>query len=340
MLKEVFVIEDGILQYHYSEDHRSDDSDQAVLSSGLLSAIRDFSAQARSDVLQSFATENEYFLFTVCDISKKIIVGVFDRKAPQQVARESLERMKRIIQEADLPDHTGEVLSKEKKLDLRIKIDRIATQLFGREGLVKYIEEILAKRTDIPLAFLVDSNDKSVLAHFARPRPLYNDNQVREFLLLHSTIQTTLTKLGLDANYLSFTVESSDYAVSSCRGGRLLSVASGAMRTPTSNVEAAAFEMCYESDTVNHLDKSQARSVSKNIIFENGIIRNETGDQLPSVARIFLSTLINNIDSFFRVITKRKFLNFEVRAGKEEQSILVIRRDAKDTGIAIDIYRF
>ncbi|MFW9919344.1 MAG: hypothetical protein ACFFED_07080, partial [Candidatus Thorarchaeota archaeon] len=93
MLKEVFVIEDGILQYHYSEDHRSDDSDQAVLSSGLLSAIRDFSAQARSDVLQSFATENEYFLFTVCDISKKIIGGVFDRRAPQQVARESLERM-------------------------------------------------------------------------------------------------------------------------------------------------------------------------------------------------------------------------------------------------------
>ncbi len=340
MLKEIFVIEEGVLQYHYSVDQTADDSDQAVLSSGLLSAIRDFSAQARSDVLQSFATENEYFLFTVCEMSRRIIVGVFDRRAPQQVARESLERIKKIVQEADLPSGTGEIISRERKLEIRIKIERIATQLFGREGLVKYIEEILSNRTDIPLAFLVDSNDKTVLAHFARPRPLYNDNQVREFLLLHSTIQTTLTKLGLDMNYLSFTVESSDYAVSSCRGGRLLSVASGAMRTPASDVESASFEMCYDSDNTQSLDKEQARTTSRSVIFENGIIKHEKGEQLPPVARIFLSTLINNIDSFFKAINKRKFSTFEVRTGKETPVVLSIKRDQKETGTLIEIYKF
>ncbi len=339
MLKEVFVIEEGVLQYHYSEDHTAADSDQAVLSSGLLSAIRDFSAQARSDVLQSFATENEYFLFTVCETSRRIIVGVFDRRAPQQVARESLERIKRIIQEANLPSGTGEIISRERKLELRSKIEIIGTQLFGHEGLVKYIEEILSNRTDIPLAFLVDSNDKTVLAHFARPRPLYNENQVREFLLLHSTIQTTLTKLGLDANYISFTVESADYAVSSCRGGRLLSVASGAMRTPTKNVESASYEMCYDSENAHVFNKDEAKSVSKSIIFDNGIIKHEKGEQLPSVARIFLSTLINNIDSFFRAINKRKFMTFEVRTGRDSPAILLIKRDGKDDGVLIEIYR-
>lgn len=340
MLKEVFVIEEGVLQYHYSEDQAADDNDQAVLSSGLLSAIRDFSAHARSDVLQSFSTENEYFLFTVCDASRRIIVGVFDRRAPQQVARESLERIKMIVQEANLPDETGEMISQERKLELRTKIERIATQLFGRDGLVKYIEEILSNRTDIPLAFLVDSNDKSVLAHFARPRQLYNESQVREFLLLHSTIQTTLTKLGLDMNYLSFTVQSSDYTVSSCRGGRLLSVASGAMRTQTRNVEAASFEMCYDSDSGQVLNVEQAKMVSKSIIFENGIIKYEKGEELPSIARIFLSTLINNIDSFFKAINKRKFSTFEVRTGRESPAVLVIRREEKSTGTMVEIYHF
>ena len=77
MLKEVFVIEEGILQYHYSSDKDTDDSDDAVLSSGLLTAIRDFSQHARSDVLDSFSTETEYFLFTACPNSRRIIVGVF-----------------------------------------------------------------------------------------------------------------------------------------------------------------------------------------------------------------------------------------------------------------------
>jgi hypothetical protein len=343
MLKEVFVIQAGVLQYHYSVDQTADDSDQAVLSSGLLSALRDFSKHTRSDSLESFSTENEYFLFTVGSQSDQIIVAVFDRRAPTQVSSETLERVKGIIDAANLPSNTGQVISNEKKLDIRQRIERTSTQLFGKEGLGKYIEEILAERTDIPLAFLVDSNERKVLAHFARPQPLFNENQVSEFLLLHATLLTSLPKVGLDAEYRSFVIESSDYAVSSCRGGRLLSVASGAMRASPRDVEAAALQMCYDGETdTESLNRVSATSTSECILFDNGIIKHEKGNPLPSAARVFLSTLVNNIDTFFKAVNRRKFASFEVRTSimQETAALLVIERSEGNPGVRVGVYRF
>ncbi|MHA2306466.1 MAG: hypothetical protein ACXACU_13865, partial [Candidatus Hodarchaeales archaeon] len=63
MLKEIFVIADGILYFHYSCDPSTLDSDETILSSALLTAIQSFSEQARTDALESFVMANEYFLF-------------------------------------------------------------------------------------------------------------------------------------------------------------------------------------------------------------------------------------------------------------------------------------
>jgi hypothetical protein len=341
MLKEVFVIEEGILQFHYSAEKETDDSDEAVLSSGLLTAIRDFSRHARSDVLDSFSTETEYFLFTSCPNSKRIIVGVFGRKAPMQVARDFLQRMIETVESADLPSGTGEMPSKVKKLALREKIERIATQLFGREALGQYIQEILDGRTDIPLAFLVDYYDKSLLAHFARPSPLFKEKQVQDFLLLHSTLLSSLPKFGIDGEYSSFLIESSDYVVSGCRGGRLLSIASGSMRTPAESVEAASYQMCYDLQTDNpEYSSDAARVISMGRILKDGSEKHEEGQPLPPSSRIFISTLVNNIDNFFGSINRRKFRRFEVRSGKDLVKALVLERDEKGSEIVTRIIQF
>ncbi|MHA1906584.1 MAG: hypothetical protein ACW98Y_04765 [Candidatus Thorarchaeota archaeon] len=336
MLKEVFVIEEGILQYHFNADKGTDDSDDAVLSSGLLTAIRDFSQHARSDVLDSFSTETEYFLFTAVPSSRRIIVGVFDRRTPMQVARDFLLRMIEVVEAAHLPSGTGEMPSSEKKLEIRQKIERIATQLFGRDALAQYIEEILEGRNDIPLAFLVDFYDKTLLAHFARPRPLFKEQQVQEFLLLHSTLLTSLPKLGIEGEYESFLIESQDYVVSGCRGGRLLSVASGAMKTPAENVESASYQMCYDLQAESpDYDSEVAQTISKGRILSDGSEKHEDGQPLPPTSRIFVSTLVNNIDSFFGAINRRKFSRFEVRSGKDPSKALVLKRSDSETGIEI-----
>ncbi len=341
MLKEIFVIEEGILQFHYSTDKSQDDSDNAVLSSGLLTAIRDFSQHARSDVLDSFSTETEYFLFTAFPTSRRIIVGVFDRRAPRQVAKDFLQRMVEIVKAADLPSGTGEMPSKEKKLELRQKIERVSTQLFGRDALAQYIQEILDGHTDIPLAFLVDSYDKTLLAHFARPSPLFKEKQVQEFLLLHSTLLSSLPKLGLDGEYESFLIESSDYVVSGCRGGRLLSIASGAMRTPAENVESVSYQMCFDLEAESpDYSSENAQILSKTQILKNGTERLEEGLPLPPSSRIFVSTLVNNIDNFFGAINRRKFTKFEVRAGKDPVKALRLEKNESRSEITVILAHF
>ncbi|MFW9907429.1 MAG: hypothetical protein ACFFEF_02535 [Candidatus Thorarchaeota archaeon] len=343
MLKEVFLIEQGILQFHYSKDMTTDESDQALLSSGLLTAIRDFSQHARSDVLESFSTENEYFLFTACPDSQRILVGVFDRKAPTQVAREALQRIAKIIQDANIPEYTGEVLNIEKRLEIRERIDRIATQLFGRDMLAKYIEEMLSERTDIPLAFMVDAYDKTLLAHFARPRPLFKESQVQDFLLLHSTILSSIPKLGLDSEYQSFRVESADYVVAACRAGRLISIASGAMRTPAEAVESATYQMCYDLDA-SHVREEEGEKIGKTILkaalHEDGSERVLSGGALPTGARVFVSNLVKNIDSFFRGLTRRQFSLFKIRSGKDIIRELVITKDDGSKTITIEFLEF
>jgi hypothetical protein len=231
--------------------------------------------------------------------------------------------------------------SPEKKLALREKIERVSTQLFGRDALAQYIQEILEGRTDIPLAFLVDYYDKSLLAHFARPRPLFNEKQVQDFLLLHSTLQSSLPKLGLEGEYSSFLIESQDYVVSGCRGDRLLSIASGAMRTPSENVESVSYQMCYDLQSESpDYDSINAQVLSKRRILKDWSEEHVEGEPFPPSGRIYISTLVNNIDSFFGSINRRKFSRFEVRSGADPAKALILEREKGDSDIIAMIVQF
>ena len=195
MLKEIFVIDRSVLQFHYSSDRSTSDDDKAVLSSGFLSAIQDFSAHARADVLDSFSTENEYFLYLRIPDTEEVLVGVFARKAPEVFAREAMEKIKQLFTSVQKPEIEGMQLDPYVKEELRGKIDRINVQLFSDEKLSSIVVELLEERGDIPLAFLVDSTTNAIITKFSRPRPLFKENQVREFLLIHSTLIKTLESL-------------------------------------------------------------------------------------------------------------------------------------------------
>ena len=125
MLKEIFVIDRSVLQFHYSSDRSTSDDDKAVLSSGFFSAIQDFSTHARSDALDSFSTENEYFLYLRIPDTDEVLVGVFGRKAPEAFAREAMEKIKQLFTGVPKPEVEGMQLAAEIKEELREKIDRI-----------------------------------------------------------------------------------------------------------------------------------------------------------------------------------------------------------------------
>jgi hypothetical protein len=136
---------------------------------------------------------------------------------------------------------------------------------------------------------------------------------VREFLLVHSTLKKTLENLGLDTNYSYFVVESDDYAVVACNGGRLLSVASGAMKTPVENVYKAATSICYANVFDSEIEHSVGGDLIGELVFQDGQVISSAGKEVPVKAQIFISTLTKNVESLFRSLTRRPFMTFSVR---------------------------
>ncbi len=336
MLKEIFVIDSGVLLFHYTKDRDASDSDLAVLSSGFMSAIRDFGKETRSEIIDSLSTETEYILFTSKANTEVVTVGVFDRKAPEKVAREALEKAHEVISTVEIPT-SGIQLEYEQKNILRNKLDSLSSQFFGTEYLDAYVNELLESRTDISLAFLLDSEKKEVIAKFARPRPLFREEHVREFLLAHSTLLRTLSRLGISEEYKYFVIQSSEYTIASCWSGTLLSVTSGAMRTSKDSVLDAAAAVCYHTSTESlaELEKSPVL-LTEAVLQEDGVLVHRGGQELPSVSGVFLSTLANNLDGFFRTVARRSFVNCTIISKSEPiQELRISRKKPNELYIEI-----
>lgn len=338
MLKEIFLINQSVLQFHCSSERVTSEDDKAILSSGFLSAIQDFSVHARSDVLDSFFTESEYFLYSRFPNSDLVLVGIFNRKAPEKYARESIQKIMNIFHEIPLPKVDGLQWSDEVKEQIKKKVDWINIQYFGDEQLSAIAVELLEKRTDIPLAFLVDSMTNSIVAKFSRPKPLFKENQVREFLLVHSTLQKTLESLDIKDTYSYLIVESDDYCVVACNGGRLLSVASGSMQVTTENVYNAATHICYAEPLEFKIEQApELGLISSMLIGADGRVILSSGKPLPEKANIFISTLTKNIDSMFTLITRRPYTQFFLRTKGESPKSLILKKTSK--GIELQIHQ-
>ncbi|MFW9981152.1 MAG: hypothetical protein ACFFE3_04435, partial [Candidatus Thorarchaeota archaeon] len=251
----------------------------------------------------------------------------FDRKAPEVFAREAMEKIMAILQEVKMPEIEGMQIPPEKKNEIRNQISRINIQLFSDERLSSIVIDLLEGRSDIPLAFLVDSSNNSIITSFSRPKPLFKESHVREFLLVHSTLKKILENLSIDPNYSYFVVESDDYAVVACNGGRLLSVASGAMRIPIENVYDAATSICYADVFDSEIESAFGGIAIGELILKEGRVVRSSGQNISMKAHIFISTLTKNVESMFRSLTRRPFTKFYVRVFNETLFGLSLMKD-------------
>ena len=113
-------------------------------------------------------------------------------------------------------------------------------------------------------------------------------------------------------------IESDDYTVVACNGGRLLSVASGAMRIPKENVYEAATSICYAEDFEAEIAlTSDDTMVGKLIFSTEGRVSEKVGKEVSQKSIIFISSLIKNIDSMFKALTRRPYTRFFARSGDQ-----------------------
>ncbi|MFX0085142.1 MAG: hypothetical protein ACFFAU_05680 [Candidatus Hodarchaeota archaeon] len=328
MLKEIFVIADGILFFHYSIDPKSMNSDETILSSGLLTAIQNFSESARTDALDSFTMANEYFLFKKFLNTHKTLVGVFESHTPQKLSRNSLNKIFDLIIKSELPQEEGFInLYSPEKLLLKKQIDKLLNQFFGTKEDAYYVNELISKRTDIPLALLLDANEKKLITKFARPKPLFKDYQVNDYFLLYSTLQTTISRIGLPVNYAYCVIKSDQYCLASVFSGKNISLATGSLNTPVDVVLDAALKMCrFESVTALTGDIGEVKSIKTAKLNKEGVLSHSKGEEFPPMISIYLLTLINNINNFFQTITRRNFIEFSLLLKNESYHKLNIER--------------
>ncbi|MFX0064933.1 MAG: hypothetical protein ACFFC7_22380 [Candidatus Hermodarchaeota archaeon] len=341
MLKELFLIGHGIPFFYYSSDKMEADLDNVVLSSGLLSAIKDFSESVREDTISHFLTEKEYFLFVKCCDAEKTIVGVFDRGVSERLAKEALSKIQDLITQTSIvKEITPKVDTPEREV-LKEKISLVVSQLFAAEGEADFIEQLLQQRSNIPLAFLVDIDQRKSIAHFARPKPLFRPEQVREFLLLFSTLIRSLSKLGLPETYSYFVIRSREYVTASCLTGEIASVATGALQSSTEEVLDAAIKMRHYSSINDFVSFSiEGSLMNRSSLLSNGNLIHEEGEPLSTISGVFLSTLINNVNGFFKLLSRRNFDEFEVIVGKETKKSLVIHRKESSNDFIVELFQY
>jgi hypothetical protein len=123
------------------------------------------------------------------------------------------------------------------------------------------------------------------------------------------------------------TIESDDYAVVACNGGRLLSVAGGAMRTPVDDVYDVATSICYADAFDPTLDQPPAEKIITTIsLFEDGRVMAHSGREIPHKAQIFISSLVKNVDSMFKLMTRRPFSRFYAKTSGEKPWNIILQR--------------
>ena len=110
-------------------------------------------------------------------------------------------------------------------------------------------------------------------------------------------------------------MESDDYTVVACNGGRLLSVATGAMRIPKENVYEAATTICYAESFEAEIALTSAESLVGKLIYStDGRISEKDGRQFSQNSIIFISSLLKNLDSMFKTLTRRPYKRFFARS--------------------------
>ena len=329
MLKEIFLIGEGVLFFHYSPDPKVIDSDESILSSGLLAAIKDFSAGARADALDSFSMEHEYFLFKDYGELHKTLVGVYERDTPQTLARRVLDKIHEVIIEAHLPDEGGMInLASPEKITLKETIAHLVEQTFGSEADAAHLDELLRERTDIQLAFIVNRSTKSLIAKFARPKPLFREQHVRDLFLLISTLEKALTRLNLNGYCTMAIIKSNEYTVAIICSGNKINVATGVLNSPEAAVTEMILQMSHYPSMKSVTGPLDEFSTEDRFhLDDNGRMEHLIGRKFSPPVSLAILTLINNINGLYKLLTRRNFNEFKAFIINDKTHELNITRE-------------
>jgi len=113
------------------------------------------------------------------------------------------------------------------------------------------------------------------------------------------------------------------------------------MNSLEEDVLSVALQMCYYS-TLKDLTGSQGEEYEFNssILHHDGMIEHVKGTKLPATASVFLLTLINNLNSFSKLLTRRRFVEFRLATSGDSTHKVILQRKGASEDFFLRILRY
>lgn len=276
------------------------------MSSGVLSAISSFSEEARSSAVESFSSETELFLFSKIKPLGANFIGVFTKNTDQIIAELIVENIKaEMISQKLLVDGDLIYMDTDEKVSFKKQIPEIIRRIQDSEEQEAFLNRLFSEIDGAMLGMFIDVTTKNKLWSAAKPRPLFKDDYVQDYLLLHSVTNNMISRLGLGDNYIMINIESADYRTSSLFNGTHVALVTSSVIGNFAKLQSKVADMSFYP---RYADIESVVSEFENITqfaLENNTLTKQQGMDLPTNAAIFIQTFMNNLQKFFRNITNR-----------------------------------
>lgn len=201
MLRELFVIDDGISIFHYVNDQVKVTMDP-VLVSGFFSAIRAFSEETRDGSLNRYITNKEMALFEKVPKTEKFAVAIYDTKVNEEVGQLILLEIVKLISKSKLSKTKYEnVTDTEYGRKLWNQIEEISQLSTTGKTLNKVVESYAEEYPNIDIIQTVDSKTGRTVAKYYRDTNKVNRKFLSSLKSFISAIDDLFSTRQLGENY-------------------------------------------------------------------------------------------------------------------------------------------
>ena len=207
MLRELFVIDDGISIFHYVHDQVKVTVDP-VLVSGFFSAIRAFSEETRDGSLNRYITNKEMALFEKIPKTEKFAVAIYDTKVNEEVGKLILLEIVKLISKSKLSKTKYEnVTDTDYGRKLWNQIEEISQLSTTGKTLNKVVESYAQEFQNIDIIQSIDAKTGRTVAKYYRDMEKVNRkflSTLKSFIAAMDNLFST-RQLGIDYELILLT---------------------------------------------------------------------------------------------------------------------------------------
>ncbi|MCE7736477.1 MAG: hypothetical protein GPJ54_16470 [Candidatus Heimdallarchaeota archaeon] len=227
MLKEIFVIEDGINIFHYATNDSTNNVDP-VLTSGFLSALQSFTSHSRSSQINSYTSETEIVFFKKIQDTNKNLVAIFSSKTDESYAETMLYRIDKVFSKSKIMfEMNVDVSNTREGVKIKKRIDKLL-HLSTTQKTQNEVADNLFKLHKVEFLSIYDVQRKKSI--FRRSETEIKKSFANEIVELDKAIGNFVKQLNLGEDYNFVILETDNCHISFYKSDSKVTFSKGSAR--------------------------------------------------------------------------------------------------------------